>query len=66
MDDILQFKEIASGKKFQAVVAKIIEQEKFEDNSVLEVRLIDVSKEDDECINDFFVKTDRAVESNAV
>lgn len=60
--DSFQFDRNTSGKKFQAIVGKIVDKEKLvDDNSILEIRMIDVSKEYDECINDLFVTNGRAI-----
>lgn len=61
MDDIIEFNKLVSGKKFQAIVGRIIEKPKRDENAVLEIQLIDVSKEDDECINEMFVRSGRAI-----
>lgn len=61
MDDIIEFNRLVSRKKFQAIVGKIINREKPEDNAVLEIQLIDVSKDKDENINENFVRNGRAI-----
>lgn len=65
MDDVIQFNRIACGKQFQAVVCKIITDNNSTDgNSILEIKLVDVSGDDDEYINDLFVKNGRASKTN--
>lgn len=57
MDDKIQFRRITKGKRFQAVVAKVVDDENGHDNSVLEISLIYESY----CINDLFVESSRAI-----
>jgi len=61
MDDSKDFEEMTAGKKFQGVVMGIIDNENPDNNSVLVIRLIDVSNEIDVCINDVFVENGRAI-----
>lgn len=61
IDFSLKFNQKVSGKRFQAVVGKILDKDNVDDNAILEIRLIDVSKEYDECINDILVKNGRAI-----
>lgn len=60
MDDIIEFNRLVTRRKFQAIVGKI-ENSKQDYNDVLEIRLIDVSNEEDECVNDIFVQSGRAI-----
>lgn len=61
MNDTIQFGQLVTGKKFQAVIGKIIENENPDENAILEIQLIDVSTEYDVCINDNFVSSGRAL-----
>lgn len=57
MDDKIQFHRITKGKKFQAIVARVVDDGKGGDNYILEISLIYESY----CINDLFVESRRAV-----
>lgn len=61
MDVIMKFNRLVTGQKFQAIVGKIIEKEQSDKNAVLEIKLIDVSKDFDDCINEKLVSWGEAV-----
>lgn len=57
LDEKIQFHRVTKGKKFEAIVSKVIIANDENDNSVLEIQLMYES----ECINDLFVESSRAI-----
>lgn len=57
MDDNIQFHRITKGKKFEALVSKITNEDDKDDSYVLEIKLMYASQ----CINDLFVDSGRAI-----